>query len=322
MKKLNQIICAALIVLLMIIFSIGGKHFLTVSNLMSVTTTMAEFGIMAYGMMLAIMVSGINLTMGSVCGLTSLIIISLYKLGLPIGIAVMIALLASLGMGLITGLFISRLKVAPMLMTLSLSMLYTGISYVISQGNAISGFPIGYWFLGQENILGVPAQTWLLIVITVVLTLVLKCTSWGVKIYAVGNNPAATVYSGVNAAATITSAYVVSSLLAAISGVIMSSRVATARLDLGASYETKCIAAVVLGGASMAGGSGSPVGTLLGVTIFSLLSNGLNHIGVSPYIQQFILGALLISVLVLNENILPVLLSSAQKRQDLKVTTH
>lgn len=322
MKKLNQIICAALIVLLMIIFSIGGKHFLTVTNLMSVTTTMAEFGIMAYGMMLAIMVSGINLTMGSVCGLTSLIIISLYKLGLPIGIAVIIALLASMGMGLITGLFISRLKVAPMLMTLSLSMLYTGISYVISQGNAISGFPIGYWFLGQENILGVPAQTWLLIVITVVLTLVLKCTSWGVKIYAVGNNPAATVYSGVNAAATVTSAYVVSSLLAAISGVIMSSRVATARLDLGASYETKCIAAVVLGGASMAGGSGSPVGTLLGVTIFSLLSNGLNHIGVSPYIQQFILGALLISVLVLNENILPVLLGSAQKRQDLKATTH
>jgi ribose/xylose/arabinose/galactoside ABC-type transport system permease subunit len=322
MKKLNQIICAALIVLLMIIFSIGGKHFLTVTNLMSVTTTMAEFGIMAYGMMLAIMVSGINLTMGSVCGLTSLIIISLYKLGLPIGIAVIIALLASMGMGLITGLFISRLKVAPMLMTLSLSMLYTGISYVISQGNAISGFPIGYWFLGQENILGVPAQTWLLVVITVVLTLVLKCTSWGVKIYAVGNNPAATVYSGVNAAATVTSAYVVSSLLAAISGVIMSSRVATARLDLGASYETKCIAAVVLGGASMAGGSGSPVGTLLGVTIFSLLSNGLNHIGVSPYIQQFILGALLISVLVLNENILPVLLGSAQKRQDLKATTH
>lgn len=322
MKKLNQIICAALIVLLMIIFSIGGKHFLTVTNLMSVTTTMAEFGIMAYGMMLAIMVSGINLTMGSVCGLTSLIIISLYKLGLPIGIAVIIALLASMGMGLITGLFISRLKVAPMLMTLSLSMLYTGISYVISQGNAISGFPIGYWFLGQENILGVPAQTWLLVVVTVVLTLVLKCTSWGVKIYAVGNNPAATVYSGVNAAATVTSAYVVSSLLAAISGVIMSSRVATARLDLGASYETKCIAAVVLGGASMAGGSGSPVGTLLGVTIFSLLSNGLNHIGVSPYIQQFILGALLISVLVLNENILPVLLGSAQKRQDLKATTH
>ena len=192
MKKLSQIICAALIVLLMIIFSIGGEHFLNVSNLMSVTTTMAEFGIMAYGMMLAIMVSGINLTMGSVCGLTSLIIISLYKLGVPIGFAVLIALLASLVMGLITGLFISRLKVAPMLMTLSLSMLYTGISYVISEGNAISGFPISYWFLGQESILGVPAQTWLLIIITIVLTILLKRTSWGIKLYAVGNNPTAT----------------------------------------------------------------------------------------------------------------------------------
>lgn len=322
MKKLSQIICASLIVVLMVIFSIGGEHFLNVANLMSITTTMAEFGIMAYGMMLAIMVSGINLTMGSVCGLTSLIIISLYKLGVPIVAAVIVALLASLLMGLITGLFISRLKVAPMLMTLSLSMLYTGISYVISEGNAVSGFPISYWFLGQESILGVPAQTWLLIIITIVLTLLLKRTSWGVKLYAVGNNPVATEYSGVNTASTITSAYVVSSLLAAISGVIMSSRVATARLDLGASYETKCIAAVVLGGASMAGGSGSPIGTLLGVAIFSLLNNGLNHIGVSPYIQQFILGLLLISVLVLNENVLPAVISGMKMRRRDRATTH
>ena len=125
-----------------------------------------------------------------------------------------------------------------------------------------------------------------------------------------------------NIASTITSAYVVSSLLAGISGVIMSSRVATARLDLGASYETKCIAAVVLGGASMAGGKGTPIGTLLGVTIFSLLSNGLNHIGVSPYIQQFILGALLVSVLILNENVLPAVISGIQKRRRARTVTH
>ena len=315
MKRLNQIICAALILLLGLFFSIQGEHFLTVSNLLSITTTMAEFGIMAYGMMLAIMVSGINLTMGAICGLASLIIVTLYKAGVPIAAAVIIALLASLLMGLITGLFIAKLKVAPMLMTLSLSMLYTGVSYVISEGNAISGFPKSYWFLGQEAILGIPAQTWLLIAITILLTLILRFTSWGVKLYAVGNNPIATEYSGVNTISTITSAYVVSALMAGISGVVMSSRVATARLDLGVSYETKCIAAVVLGGASMAGGSGTPVGTLLGVTIISMLSNGLNHIGVSPYIQQFILGLILIAVLIVNSNILPAAIAWAQRRK-------
>ena len=315
MKRLNNYICGALILLLGAFFSIKGEYFLKISNLLSITTTMAEFGIMAYGMMLAIMVSGINLTIGSICGLCSLIIITLYKCGMPILLCVAAALVCSLAMGLITGLLIAKLKVAPMLMTLTLSMLFTGISYVISKGNAISGFPRSYWFLGQESILGIPAQTWLLVIITIVLSFVLRYTAWGTKLYAVGNNPVATQYSGVNTVATVTSAYVVSALLAGVSGVIMSSRVAMARLDLGVSYQTKCIAAVVLGGASMAGGSGTPVGTLLGVTIISMLSNGLNHIGMSPYIQQFILGVILIAVLVLNANVLPMIISFARKRR-------
>ena len=305
MKRLNNYISIALILLLGIFFSIGGGYFLTYSNLMSLTTTMAEFGIMAYGMMLAIMVSGINLTLGSVCGLTSLLIITMYKGGVPILVSVFIALALTLVMGFITGMFIVKLKVAPMLMTLAMSMLFTGISYVISEGNAVSGFPMSYWFLGQEFILGVPAQTWLLILVTAVMTVLLKCTSWGTKLYAVGNSRTATLYSGVNIDRVTVSAYVVSALMAGISGVVMSSRVATARLDLGNSYQTKCIAAVVLGGASMAGGSGSPIGTLLGVTIMSMLTNGLNHIGVSPFIQQLILGVLLIAVLIFNSNILP-----------------
>lgn len=305
MKRLNNYISIALILLLGIVFSLGGEYFFTYSNIMSLTTTMAEFGIMAYGMLLAIMVSGINLTLGSVCGLTSLMIITMYKGGVPILLSVFIALALTLVMGFVTGMFIVKLKVAPMLMTLALSMLFTGISYVISEGNAISGFPMSYWFLGQEFILGIPAQTWLLILITAVLTILLRCTAWGTKLYAVGNSRTATLYSGINTDRVTISAYVVSAFMAGISGVIMSSRVATARLDLGNSYQTKCIAAVVLGGASMAGGSGSVLGTLLGVTIMSMLTNGLNHVGVSAFIQQLILGVLLISVLIFNSNVLP-----------------
>lgn len=320
MRRLNNMISLALILVLGLIFSIGGEYFLTFTNLMSVTTTMAEFGIMAYGMLLAIMVSGINLTLGSVCGLTSLLIITLFKAGLPIALCVTIALAASLLMGLITGLFIVKLKVAPMLLTLTMSMMFTGISYVISEGNAVSGFPKSYWFLGQESILGVPAQTWLLVVITLLMAVMLKCAPWGTKLYAVGNSPTATRYSGVNTDRVTVSAYVVGALLAGISGVVMSSRVATARLDLGNSYQTKCIAAVVLGGASMAGGSGTIFGTLLGVTIISMLTNGLNHIGVSAYIQQLILGVMLIAVLVFNSNVLPMLYRFTRRNEAAKLT--
>lgn len=307
MKQISNIISSLLIVLLMLFFSLAGEYFLTYPNLMSILETMSEFGIIAFGMMLAIMVSGINLTIGSVCGLTSLVIISLYKAGLSIGLSVMFALLLSIVLGFITGIFITKLKVAPMLLTLSMSMLYMGISYVISEGNAISGFPVSYWYLGQEKFLGLPAQVWILAVITLLLTLLLSKTPWGLKIYAAGNNPVATEYSGVNSDWVIASAYILGSFLAGLSGVIMSSRVATARLDLGTSYEVKSIAAVVLGGASMSGGNGTPLGTLLGVAIISILSNGMNHVGTSAYIQQFILGVVLIVVLVFNVNILPII---------------
>lgn len=315
MNRLNNMISLALILILGILFTIGGQYFLTVQNLLTISETMAEFGIMALGMMLAIMVSGINLTLGSVCGLTSLIAISLYRAGLPILFCVAIALALSAVMGLVTGFFIAKLKVAPMLLTLTMSMVFTGISYVISEGNAISGFPRSYWFLGQEKIAGLPAQTWLLIIIILLLTILLRHSPWGVKMYAVGHSPTATRCSGVNTDSIIISAYVVGSLLAGISGVIMSSRVATARLDLGNSYLVKSIAAVILGGASMAGGTGTAFGTLLGVTIITMLSNGMNHIGVSAYIQQFILGVLLIIVLVFNSNILPPLYLAIQRHK-------
>ncbi|MEF9972389.1 MAG: ABC transporter permease [Clostridia bacterium] len=320
MKRLNNLISLALILVLGLIFSIKGQYFLTLSNLMAVTTTMAEFGIMAYGMMLAIMVSGINLTLGSVCGLTSLLVITLFKAGLPIELCVGISLAAALLMGLATGWFIVKLQVAPMLLTLAMSMMFTGISYVISQGNAVSGFPKAYWFLGQGSILGVPAQTWLLVLVTVILTILLRCSPWGTKLYAVGNSPTATQYSGVNVDQVTISAYVVGALLAGISGVIMSSRVATARLDLGNSYQTKCIAAVILGGASMSGGSGTTLGTLLGVTIIAMLSNGLNHIGVSSHIQQFILGILLIVMLIFNANVLTPLHKWTQRNKATELT--
>jgi ribose transport system permease protein/rhamnose transport system permease protein/inositol transport system permease protein len=306
MKKSSFLLLISLLFILIVFFAINSDYFLTAANFLSITEHMAEFGIMAIGMMLTILVAGIDLTVSSVCGLTSLIIITLIRSSVPLPIAIMLGLAASVSMGTLTGLFIARLEIPPMLLTLAMSMLFTGISYVISEGNAISGFPKEYFFLGQGFIGILPIQTVLYFVITVVMAILLKYTSWGLKVYAVGNNVVATRFSGVNVHVVKMSAYMISGLMAGTAGIVMSSRVATARLDLGASYLTNSIAATVLGGTSIAGGEGSPVGTLLGVAVLSMLSNGLNHIGVSAFIQQLIMGLTLITVVVVNSNVTPV----------------
>ncbi len=305
MKKSNTILLVALLAGLGIYFSIASKYFLSLGNLLSITEHMAEFGIMSMGMMLTILVSGIDLTVSSVCGLTSIVIISVMKAGLPMPAAILTGLCAALLMGSFTGLFVAKLGVPPMLLTLAMSMLFTGISYVICEGNALSGFPEAYYFLGQGEVLGIPAQTWLFTAIVVLMFVLLRFTPWGLKIYAVGNNPKAAQYSGTAVTKVVMSAYIISGLLAGVAGVVMSSRVASARLDLGSSYQTNCIAAAVLGGTSISGGEGSPVGTFLGVTILSMLSNGLNHVGVSSFIQQLIIGVTLVTVVIINSNLLP-----------------
>lgn len=307
MKRSNAILLVVLLAALGTYFSISSKHFLSLENLMSITEHMAEFGIMSMGMMLTILVSGIDLTVSSVCGLTSIIIITVMKSGAPMPIAILVGLCAALLMGTFTGIFVAKLGVPPMLLTLAMSMLFTGISYVICEGNALSGFPESYFFLGQGEILGIPVQTLLFAIIVLVMFIVLRFTPWGLQIYAIGNNPKAARYSGTAVMKVTMSAYIISGLLSGIAGVVMSSRVASARLDLGSSYQTNCIAAAVLGGTSIAGGEGSPIGTLLGVTILSMLSNGLNHVGVSSFIQQLIIGVTLVAVVVINSNILPVL---------------
>lgn len=318
MGRINTVILVLLTIILIVAFSFGGEHFLTSNNLSSILETVSEFSIIAYAMMLAILVSGINLTLGATCGLTSIITILLYQSGMSIVLSVFLSLIFALITGMITGLIITKLRVAPMLLTLSMSMVITGISYVLSKGNAISGFPQHYWSIGQEKLIGIPIQAWIMLLITLILSYLLYKTPWGVKLYAVGNNPIAARSSGINTNNVVTSAYAVGALLAGIAGIIMSSRVATARVDLGTSYEVKSIAAAVLGGSSMAGGTGSPTGTLLGVIILSILSNGMNHIAVSAYMQQFVLGLTLIIVLIFNANVLLLLYENLGKLRSKK----
>lgn len=285
------------LIALMFFMSSVTDTFGSLGNIISITQQMAEFGIVAIGMTLVVLTGGIDLSLGSIIGLTTIIIASIYAKTGNIIVAITCGVLVSMCCGLLNGILVAKIGVPALLVTLGGQMLFKGIALVISKGNAMSQFPESYFFIGQNYIGLIPVQTLLLIIISIIIYLVLKKTSYGNNVYSFGNNPTSVKFSGIRTENVVILTYVLAGILAGIAGIVLSSRVSTARADLGATYVMQSVAAVVLGGVSMSGGKGSVLGTVIGVCIFAVLGNGLNHLGVSPFMQTLVLGLSLITVL-------------------------
>ena len=293
------------LIALVVFMSFATDTFGSLGNIIAITQQMAEFGIIAVAMTIVIMTSGIDLSLGSIAGLTTIVIATVYVKTGSITLAIIIGLVMSAVCGAFNGLIISKIGVPALLVTLGSQILFKGIALVISKGNAISQFPESYYFIGQNYIGLIPIQTIVFLLISVVIYLMLKKTAFGKSIYSFGNNPVSVKFSGIRTENVLFLVYTIAGFLAGISGFIISSRVSTARADLGTVYVLQSVAAVVLGGVNIAGGSGSVWGTVIGVSIFAVLGNGLNHMGVSPFMQTFIMGlALIIVLLIGNFNII------------------
>lgn len=286
---------------LMAVMSFLSPTFLTLANLLSVTQQMSELGILALGATVIIITAGIDLSLGSIAGLTTIVIAVVYGATGNLAAAIGAGILTGLGCGAFNGLLIAGVGVPPILATLGTMTLFNGIALVLSRGNAISNFPDSYYFIGQGYLLGnLPVQTVLFALLAVISSLLLSRTPWGRRVYALGNNKVAALFSGVKTGRVLMYVYIYGGLMAAVSGLIISSRVSTSRADLGAVYLMQSIAATVLGGTNIAGGSGTIAGTVIGVSVFAVLGNGLNLIGVSPFAQNLLMGLALIVILLIN----------------------
>jgi ribose/xylose/arabinose/galactoside ABC-type transport system permease subunit len=286
--------------MLMVFMALKAPTFRNPANLLAVTQQMSELGIMAIGMTIVIITSGIDLSLGSIAGLTTIIIGSTYAATNNIVLSIIFGLVVAMLCGALNGLIIARIGVPALLVTLGGQTLYKGIALVISKGNAISKFPESYYFIGQGYVGPIPFQTIIFIILAITISIILNKTPWGQSVYYMGNNPVATKCSGVRTGKVLFLVYMIAGLLAGISGWVISSRVATARADLGAVYVLQCVAAAVLGGTNIAGGSGKIIGTVLGVSVFAVLGNGFNHMRVSPFMQTLLMGVALILVLLIN----------------------
>jgi ribose/xylose/arabinose/galactoside ABC-type transport system permease subunit len=300
-KFSREVVLLVVLIVLMVVMSLLSPLFFTIGNLLNTSRFFVEVGLMALGMTLIIITGGIDLSVGSNLALVSVAVGFSYAAGLPLPLAIVFGLVVGVGAGLFNGLFITLLDLHPLVVTLGTFALFQGLAYGLSKAEAVSDFPDWFAYFGQAYFGPVPGQLFIFIVAVVVVWMILSRTRFGRYVYAIGNNEEAARFSGVPVRRVKLALYSGIGLLVGMAAVIYTSRVYTARGDSGLGLELDVISAVVLGGASIYGGSGTIGGTVLGVLIIATLRNGLVLAGVPSTWQVFVLGVLLLVAVFLNE---------------------
>jgi ribose transport system permease protein len=269
-------------------------HFLTKTNLSSVVRQTAVINLMALGMTLVIVAGGIDLSVGSIRAMGGLLGTMAMEKGNPIWLGVVIGILTGGACGLVNGLLTTQLKINPFIVTLGTLGIIRGVTLIISNGLPVHEIPQAFSYLGEGNLLGVPFVLWVLVACAVAVHIVLEHTRLGRYTFSIGSNEAAAFYAGIPVSFHTTAVYAICGALTGLGGMIEASRLMTGQPTAGQGYELQAIAAVVIGGGSLRGGEGSVVGTLIGALIMGLLANGSDLLGISPYVQQAIIGAVII----------------------------
>ena len=298
----QELVLLVVLVVALAILSVIAERFMSVNNLLNQGRLMTEVALVALPMTYIIITGGIDLSVGSIMGLTAILLgVFWQNVGLPLPFAVLAAIVCAAAAGFFNGLLITRLRVPPLIMTLATLALYRGLAEGISEARSVRGYPEWFFVLGQGNVLGVPTQLWVLLVAIIVFWIVLAKTTFGRSLYAIGHNETAARYSAIRVDRIKLIIYTLSGLMAGIAGAIFVSRVSTTRSDMGTGLELDVIAAVVLGGTSIFGGIGTIAGTVLGFTLIQLLKNGLALTGVKGDATIVVIGTVLIlSILITN----------------------
>jgi ribose transport system permease protein len=281
--------------------AIASPHFLTNTNLSSVVRQTAVINIMALGMTLIIIAGGIDLSVGAILAMGGLLGTMTMERGQFIFLGVMVGIATGMFWGLVNGTLTTRLKINPFIVTLGTLGIIRGLTLIVSNGLPVHRIPQRFSYLGEGNVLGVPFVLWILLACALVVHTILEHTRMGRYAFAIGSNPDAAYYAGIPVAFHTTAVYAIGGMLTGLAGMIEASRLMTGQPTAGQGYELQAIAAVVIGGGSLRGGEGSVIGTLIGAFIMGLLSNGSDLLGISPYLQQAIIGAVIILAVLVDE---------------------
>ena len=275
-------------------------HFLTVSNLLNIAQQTSINAIVAVGMTFVIISGGIDLSVGSIVALAGVALGAMLQTGYPLPVALAAALAAGTACGMLNGALVSVGGLPPFIATLGMMSAARGTALVFTEGRPISGFDDGFRALATGSIGFVPAPVVVMILVYVVAHLVLTRTTFGRYTYAIGGNEEATRLSGVAVRFHKTLIYGTSGLISAVAAIVLTARLNSAQPIAGMMYELDAIAATVIGGTSLMGGQGTLAGTLVGALIMGVLRNGLNLLGVSSFLQQIVIGVVIVSAVLVD----------------------
>jgi ribose transport system permease protein len=283
--------------LMLLILAVFVPQFRDIQNLTNITRNFSFVGIVAMGMTLVILTGGIDLSVGSVWGMTAVIVAFLLTHGWPVVPAILVSLLAACGIGLMNGLCITCLKMSPFVPTLATLSIARSLALIITHGRPISIFGDEYQsflWIGGGDVFGIPNPFIIFCVIAVFFWVLLSRTVWGRYVYAVGGNERTARLTGLRVDRLKIIVYILSAVVAGIAGLVQYSYLSSVTADLGTGEELAVIAATVIGGANLAGGEGTIFGTVIGAIILEVLRNGLLLFGIDPYWQGVFVGAVII----------------------------
>ena len=287
------------LIVIFVVMSFLSPYFLVPRNLLNIISQVSDIGIMAVGEALVILIAGIDLSVGSTLAVSMMVMAWLFKLhGMPFGLAVIIGLLVAAVVGLINGILATYARIQPFVATLATMSAGAGFALFITDGNPVTEFPDWFTNITSVRPLGIPIEGIILVAIYLITAFWLNFRPSGRALYAVGGNEEVARLSGINVRALKVRVYILAGVLAAVAGLLVTSRLDSAAPTAGTADLLNVIAVVVIGGASLAGGSGGMLGTFVGLLIIGTLNNGMSLLNVSPNLQPVVIGiAIIVAVL-------------------------
>src|SRR3954468_20970757 len=292
------------LIVLLILFgamTLASDEFLTGDNLANLARQVAVFGIIAVGQLLVILTAGIDLSVGSVLGLTGAITAELLVHGTGIVPAILAGMAAGAAIGVFNGTLVAYGKLPPFIVTLGMLGIARGAVLVLTDASTVQPLPDAFGNIANGDFLGLPNLLWMFAVVVVVASFVLRRTVFGRYIYAVGSNPESARLAGVPVNRVLVAVYMIGGVLAAVCGLIFTSRLNAGIPTAGTGYELNAIAACVIGGASLFGAKGGAFGAAAGALIVGTLNNGGNLLAVNAFYLQIIIGALILAAVAFDQ---------------------